>query len=138
MSRKELTVDELLNILEDLRIQEDEVIKQLRQARAKENHNKDTAKTRTPFTTPVTTAKPFTVSTIVAPSTVGVRSTTFATVNVGSRVEITNAVKSTRSGQAVTILDKQGVVTGVSNSRVYFTTDNGYNTWRAHKNVRLI
>jgi hypothetical protein len=120
MSRR--SVDELIVQLESLRVQESEVIQQLREARAEERNADTLAAT-------VATSRNITVI-----ATVGT-----AVFHVGDLVEITNKVRPLAARlTSVTIHDKRGVVTKVTHTRVYVTTDSGNRTWRAHKNLRLL
>jgi hypothetical protein len=66
------------------------------------------------------------------------RRPTSSSFRIGSRVEITNRVSQWARGQSVTNRDRRGVVTKISASRIYFTTDSGIETFRAPKNLRLL
>ena len=103
------TVEELLIRLEALRIEESHVIQQIRQAQNRERNTR----------------------TAVAPNNIG-------EFCLGCRVEIINGVKSKRSRRTVTIEDRQGTVYKLTDTRVCFITDNGDNTWRAYKNIRVL
>ena len=103
------TVEELLHRLEALRIEENYVIQQIKQAQSREKH----------------------ITTAVPPNNTG-------EFCLGCRVEITNGIKVKGSRRTVTIEDRQGTVYRLTDTRVCFTTDNGDNTWRAYKNLRVL
>jgi len=53
---------------------------------------------------------------------------------VGDRVKITNRVRNPKGGE-VTKRDRLGTVTRLHEGKVFFTTDNGTNTWRLPRNL---
>ena len=54
---------------------------------------------------------------------------------VGDRVKITNRVRNPKGGE-VTKQDRFATVTRLHEGKVYFTTDNGTNTWRLPRNLQ--
>lgn len=104
------TVDELLQRLERLRIEEDQVIRQLLAARAQETADAATSESDT------TSTREF---------------------RVGDRVRIVNAVRGP-IGRPVNEGDRVGTVTKVTRKRVFLLTGNGGTTNRAPTNLRII
>jgi seryl-tRNA synthetase len=123
------SVEELIQELEELRLQETELIKRIRRAHTRENRDLEriiVGGTRTNSERVVSPVKSNNISNNVN------------AIYVGRRVEVSNTVKPLRKGQIVTVADRRGTVTRVTDSRVYFTTDSGNATWRAHRNLILL
>ena len=101
-------MDELLQLLESLRIQEASVIERIKEARNRERQDRE------------------------------VQAILDVIFSVGCAVEITNAVRPLHESQRTTIRDKRGIVTRVTANRIYLTTKSGNYTWRARKNLKLL
>ena len=108
---KNLSVDQLIQKLKQIRIQETEVLEQLEEARARETTS------RSPQVPPAT-ADP-------------------NLFEEGDQIRITNKVRLPR-GRAVTDGDRLAVVTDIQGDKVYFITNNGTKTWRLFKNIRTV
>ena len=104
------SIDELLQRLERLRIEEDQVLRQLLAARARETA--DAASNETDGTS----TREF---------------------RIGDRVRITNAIRSPL-GRPANEGDRVGTVTKVTRKRVFLVTGNGGSTNRAPTNLRII
>ena len=104
----EESVDDLLRLLDSLRLQEASVLERIKEARNREKQHRE--------------AQAF--LDVVFP--------------VGCTVEITNAVKPLNESQRTTIKDKRGIVTRITPTRVYLTTGSGNYTWRARKNLKRL
>jgi len=103
------TVDELLQHLERLRIEEDQVLRQLLAARARETADAATSESN------ATSTREFCV---------------------GDRVRIANAVRSPL-GRPVNEGDRVGTVTKVTCKRVFLVTGNGGTTSHAPTNLPI-
>lgn len=64
--------------------------------------------------------------------------TTGQELSIDSRVRIINKPAKPTLTSPVSPKDWTGTVTNVTTTRVYLTTDNGVETWRARKNVRAL
>jgi hypothetical protein len=109
------SVDDLISQLETLRIQEASVLQRLVTARERETR----ARTR---------------------SSQGARTTRDAegeAFRIGDRVQVTNRVR-VPIGRTVTINDRRATVTHITQTRIYFLTNNGNSTWRARTNLGLV
>jgi hypothetical protein len=106
----EESVDELIRQLETLRVQEDTLLQQIIQARARESqqgHGRNGADREA------------------------------ARYYIGDRVRITNPSHSLIS-RPVTDIDWVGTVTKITRKRVFLQTDNGVNTNRAPENLQRL
>jgi hypothetical protein len=107
------SVDDLINQLDQLRIQETNILQRLVTARERETR----ARAReTPARRQEAEDDNF---------------------SFGDRIQITNKVRLS-FGRAVTINDRRAIVTSTTPTRVYFRTVNGTNTWRARANLRKV
>jgi hypothetical protein len=105
----EESVDELIRQLEMLRIQEDTLLRQIIQARARESQQ--------------------------GHSTNGAREA--ARYYIGDCVRITNPTRGL-IGRPVTDRDRVGTVTKITRKRVFLQTDNGINTNHAPENLQRL
>jgi hypothetical protein len=106
----EESVDELIRQLETLRIQEDTLLWQIIQARARESqqgHGTDGTNRRA------------------------------ARYYIGDHVQITNPTRGL-IGRPVTNRDRVGTVTKITRKRVFLQTDSGINTNRAPENLQRL
>jgi hypothetical protein len=106
----EESVDELIRQLETLRIQEDTLLRQIIQARARESQQ--------------------------GQGTDGADREA-ARYYIGDRVRITNPMHGL-IGRPVTNRDQVGTVTKITRKRVFLQTDNGVNTNRAPENLQRL
>ena len=106
----EESVDELIRQLETLRIQEDTLLRQIIQARARESQQ--------------------------GQGTNGADREA-ARYYIGDRVQITNPTRGL-IGRPVTDRDRVGTVTKITRKRVFLQTDNGVNTNRAPENLQRL
>lgn len=130
MSKGQESINELIFKLEDLQLQQAQVVEQIKQARARDKQSR----LRVIIPNSFASSAPQAVSPFAPLLPTHSSSRAF---RIGSRIEITNKV-GLRLGPTPSAQDRRGTVTKVTNSRVYFTTDNGQNTWRAHKNLTLV
>jgi cell division septum initiation protein DivIVA len=105
----EESVDELIQQLEALRVQEDTLVQQIIQARARENQQQEQN------------------------TSAGVDRVA-ADYGIGDRIRIVNQSHGL-IGKAVTKCDWVRTVTKITRKRVFLRTDNGTNTNRAHENL---
>ncbi len=127
------SVDELIEELTSLRLQENEVLQRLALARAREIRQRSYS---TNEQTQDSTRRTVVTNEVQDKSATGINNNT-KTFTKGARVRILNRVK-VAAGKAVTHADKRAFITKVTPERVYFTTLNGWQTWRARKNLRLV
>jgi hypothetical protein len=99
-------IDEIIKKLEDLQLQTEQTLEELRALNRSEEQ--------------------------------GVPSTTTANFQVGDQVLITNRINHARRGAPGTDDDRVGIVTSVTEHRVFLRTLAGTHTCRARKNLRLI
>jgi hypothetical protein len=64
--------------------------------------------------------------------------TTAQVLTTGCRIRVLNKPTKPSLTAPASPRDKVGTVTSITTARVYFTTDNGVNTYRAHKNVQVV
>jgi hypothetical protein len=105
------SVDELILQLERLRVQEDALLRQIVQARARESQERQENST-------------------------GADSEA-ASYRIGDRVRVTNQSRGILGRQA-TERDRVGTVIKITKKRVFLRTDNGTSTNRAPENLRRI
>ena len=106
-----ITVDELITQLQNIRIEEALILKQLKAARVQELLDR---KLDVPKET--TTLNPF---------------------KSGDSVKIINRVRLSR-GRTVTSKDRLATVDSTNGDKVYFTTDNHTTNWQLHHNLTYI
>lgn len=107
------SVDVLISRLEDLRIQEAAILRDLKAARLRESREKGDASCDRPRPTETTDYR------------------------IGDIVEITNKIKAP-FGRSLNIGDRRGQVVKITRKRVFLQTENGSTTNRAPHNLRLI
>jgi hypothetical protein len=148
MTKDPPTVDEIIQQLRELHVQEVELLEQLQDARNQERQQAiaegrlSSAEAQRSIHPKTSNRFHYTNAKILSKDNTATATATRVhgrtTIQIGSRVEITNKVTQWLKGQSASSQDRQGVVTKLSATRVYLTTDSGIETWRAHKNLRLL